>query len=52
MTQSNITDWGKGVKFNKGAHNKKDSFKVSLDSGGIWRDADAMNALDSLLVPV
>ena len=51
-TQSNVTDGGKSVKINKGAHHKKDGFGGSGLRGGYGGDLDAVNVLDPLLVPV
>ena len=51
-TQNNVTDGGKSVKINKGAHHKKDGFGGSGLRGGYGGDLDAVNVLDPLLVPV
>ena len=51
-TQNNITDGGKGVKTDKGAHHKKDSFGGSGLRIGYGGDTDPGKVLDPLLVPV
>ena len=48
----NVTDGGKSVKINKGAHHEKDGFGGSGLRGRYGGDLDAVNVLDPLLVPV
>ena len=51
-TQNNITDGGKDVKTDKGAHHKKDSFGGSGLRRGYGGDFDPVKVFDPLLVPV
>ena len=51
-TQNNVTDGGKDVKTDKGAHHKKDSFGGSGLRRGYGGDFDPVKVFDPLLVPV